>query len=575
MDIHKLLVNDRGYTSWSVVDSLHFKPIELAISIDPIQQKLFSGDFFKITKGNIEIVHSSIRSGGCLPGVLIIHGNKTYGRKNGKLLYKCIPDDMRIPPFLIPYEIKHVGFSKVFTNMYVTFNFVDWNEKHPHGLITQSIGEVDVLDNYYEYQLYCKSLHASIQKFQKETTKALQQSSHDELIQNIRVKYPGIEDRTNQEWHILTIDPAKSMDFDDAFSIKEVDEIQQLSIYISNVTIWMEVLHLWDSFSRRISTIYLPDRKRPMLPTILSDCLCSLQEKNVRIALVMDIFVRKNTDIILDVKYSNCFIKVFKNYVYEESSLLKNMNYISILNCVKILSKKHKYTSSVRDSHDVVCYLMIFMNFYCAQNMIQNKNGIFRSAIIQNVKTPEHLPEEVTNFIKIWNSSACGQYINGNELDKSNVNVRHELLELDAYIHITSPIRRLVDLLNMIQLQENKQIVVLSENAKQFYEKWMSDLEYINTTMRSIRKVQIDCTLLDLCYNNPQVLTKQYKGYVFDKIERNDGLFQYVVFLPELKLTSRIVCRENCNNYEEKHFQMYLFSDEETFKKKIRLQILA
>jgi exoribonuclease R len=232
---------------------------------------------------------------------------------------------MRIPPFLIPYEIKHVGFSKVFTNIYVTFKFVDWNEKHPHGLITQSIGEVDVLDNYYEYQLYCKSLHASIQKFQKETTKALQQSSHDELIQNIRVKYPGIEDRTNQEWHILTIDPAKSMDFDDAFSIKEVDEIQQLSIYISNVTIWMEVLHLWDSFSRRISTIYLPDRKRPMLPTILSDCLCSLQEKNVRIALVMDIFVRKNTDIILDVKYSNCFIKVFKNYVYEESSLLKNM----------------------------------------------------------------------------------------------------------------------------------------------------------------------------------------------------------------------------------------------------------
>ena len=30
-------------------------------------------------------------------------------------------------------------------------------------------------------------------------------------------------------------------------------------------------LNIWESFSRRVSTIYLPDRKRPMLPTILSD----------------------------------------------------------------------------------------------------------------------------------------------------------------------------------------------------------------------------------------------------------------------------------------------------------------
>ena len=39
----------------------------------------------------------------------------------------------------------------------------------------------------------------------------------------------------------------------------------------------------------RISTIYLPDKKRPMLPTILSDCLCSLQANKNRIAFVLDI----------------------------------------------------------------------------------------------------------------------------------------------------------------------------------------------------------------------------------------------------------------------------------------------
>ena len=63
-----------------------------------------------------------------MPGVLLLDGNKTYGRqkngnkiKQGKLLYKCIPDDMRLPAFLVPYEIKNMGFSKVFKNLYVLF----------------------------------------------------------------------------------------------------------------------------------------------------------------------------------------------------------------------------------------------------------------------------------------------------------------------------------------------------------------------------------------------------------------------------------------------------------------------
>lgn len=578
MDIYKLLVNDRGYTSWSIVDSLHFKQVDKCIIIDPIQSKLFTNDFFKMVTVNgvekAEMVHSSIRSGGSLPGVLILHGNKTYGRKRGKLLYKCIPDDMRVPPFLVPYEIKHIGFSKVINNLYVTFSYSDWDEKHPHGLLNLVIGPVDILDNFYEYQLYCKSLNASIQKFQKETTKVLQSSSHEELIQTIRTKYPSIADRTNQsDWHILTIDPNKSLDFDDAFSIKNLEDgVQQLSIYISNVTIWMDVLNLWDSFSRRISTIYLPDRKRPMLPTVLSDCLCSLQANNTRIALVMDIFFKN--DECIKINYSNCFIKVFKNYVYEEPALLQNEHYLSIMTCVKKCSLKYKYMAHVRDSHDMVAYLMIFMNFHCAKNMIENKNGVFRSTIIQKkIELPDSIPEGVTKFIKIWNSGACGQYINGVELEQ-NIEVRHELLELDAYIHITSPIRRLVDLLNIIQLQENKKIITLSKNATQFYKKWIDDLEYINVTMRSIRKVQIDCSLLDLCYNNPEVLTKKYDGYVFDKIERNDGLFQYMVFLPDLKLASRIVSRENFQNYDNQKFVLYLFQDEENFKKKIRLHLV-
>jgi len=572
MDVFKIYVNDRNYSSWNIFETASFQPVNL--EINPIENKLFSNDVFSLDESkNVKLIHSSIRSGTSMPGVLIINGNKTYGRqdkKNGKLLYKCVPDDMRLPPFLVPYEIKNVGFSKVFTNLYVTFSYAEWQDKHPLGVLTQVIGPVDVLDNFYEYQLYCKSLNASIQKFQKDTTIALQdKSSHENFIESICEKFPCIENRTG--WHIFTIDPIKSADFDDGFSIKQIDDnIQQLSIYIANVTILMDVLNLWDSFSQRISTIYLPDRKRPMLPTILSDCLCSLQANHNRIAFVMDIFIIDNE--ITEIKYSNCLIKVHKNYSYEEESLLINPNYIKLMDTTKKLSKKYKYINNVRNSHELVCYLMILMNFNCATEMIKYKDGIFRSTIIKKeFDVPDNIPEDVGKFIKIWNSSS-GQYINGQELDTKQI--RHDLLEFDAYIHITSPIRRLVDLLNIIKFQQNAGIIQLSENSNNFYNKWLNNLEYINTTMRSIRRVQIDCSLLDLCSNNHDIMEKEYNGYLFDKIQRNDGLFQFMVFLPELKLSSRITLRDNIDNFECRKFKLFLFNDEENFKKKIRLHLL-
>jgi len=92
--------------------------------------------------------------------------------------------------------------------------------------------------------------------------------------------------------------------------------------------------------------------------------------------------------------------------------------------------------------------------------------------------------------------------------------------------------------------------------------------------MRSIRKIQTDCSLLDLCNNNPDVIEKIYYGYVFDKISRSDGLYQYIIYLPELKMNSRITIRENMENYEKRKFKLFLFNNEMRFKKKIRLQLV-
>ena len=577
METYKVHINDRAYTSWEVFENINFQKVE--ITINPLEQKLFSNDVFSVdTQNNINIIHSTVRCGPPMPGVLILDDNKTYGRQkstknNPKLLYKCIPDDMRLPSFLVPYQIKTMGFSKVLKNMYVTFSFNEWNDTHPYGILSHVIGSVDIIDNFYEYQLYCKSLNASIQKFQKDTAKAIEKHTHDAFIESIKTKYPSIEDRTNQKiWNIFTIDPPKSQDLDDGFSIRNIEgDIQQISIYISNVTIWMDVLNLWDSFSRRISTIYLPDKKRPMLPTILSDCLCSLQEKVTRIAFVMDVFVKDGT--IVDIKFANSLIKVSKNFCYEDPKLLINTNYLHLLQTTQKISKKLKYINNVRNSHELVCYLMILMNFNCAKVMIQYNTGIFRSTIIKKeYSIPDDIPDEVSKFIKIW-SSSTGQYINGSDITDVT-SIRHELLDMDAYIHITSPIRRLVDLLNIIKFQSITNMITLSENTDAFYNKWLGELEYINVTMRSIRKVQCDCSILDLCSNNPDILEKEYDGYLFDKLTRNDCLYQFVVFIPDLKLTSRITMRDNLDNFEKKKFKLFLFHDEANFKRKIRLHMI-
>jgi hypothetical protein len=159
------------------------------------------------------------------------------------------------------------------------------------------------------------------------------------------------------------------------------------------------------------------------------------------------------------------------------------------------------------------------------------------------------------------------------ELTKKSKENYVKLLDDPDYLRKYNLVKEIVEP-NIIQLQKAMGIITLSENAYSFYEKWLNQLDYINTTMRSIRKVQCDCNLLHLCVNNEEIMEKQYDGYVFDKIHRNDGLIQYMVFLPELKLSSRITLRDNFENFENKKFMLYLFNDEEKFKQKIRLHLL-
>ena len=58
-------------------------------------------------------------------------------------------------------------------------------------------------------------------------------------------------------------------------------------------------------------------------------------------------------------------------------------------------------------------------------------------------------------------------------------------------------------------------------------------------------------------------------------MKRNDDLFHYIVYLPKLKLTSKIIIREEFDNYQQQIFKLYIFQDEDRIKRKIRLQLVS
>ena len=563
MQTYQVHIHDRNYTNWDLYN-LENKPIiEKTELVNPLNNKWFDGDNITIADNCITKV-SGLDNKVQLEGVLILEGNKTFGRtpNNKRLYYRCIPNNKKYPVFLVPYDVK-LGFSKHQQNKYVLFKYDNWNSKHPYGELTEVLGDVNSLEVFYEYQLHCKKIHTSIKKLTNYTTTSLKNIPIIEnILQNTNYQ---IEDRTNE--FVFSIDPDGSKDFDDAFSIEEQDGIYKVSIYIANVYIWMEELNLWEHLTERVSTIYLPDKKRPMLPLILSDSLCSLQENELRIALAMDIYFEKNGTLVENrgISYKNVVIKTRKNFVYEEKKLLKNSNYKNLVNLTKLLKP------TVQDSHELVEYWMIRMNKEVGKSLKYKECGIFRQAIYKNDTNEAYigLDANTSRLIHSWNNTDC-KYV----LYDKDVVLRHDMMDVGEYVHITSPIRRMVDLLNQIILASSEQLVKeSSSNATNFLDKWMENINGLNKDMKTIRKVQTDCHLLERCTNNPELLENIHECVLFGKTDSQTGVYSYVVYLTNMNIITRIKSKEEYPDLSKHRCKLFVFSDEDNIKNKIKCEL--
>lgn len=494
-------------------------------------------------------------------GILCI--NKTYGRtENGKrLLYKCIPDDHTKPPILVPYQIQ-ISFSKSHKNKYILFRCENWDSEYPRGEIADTIGDVDSAEAFNEYQVCRKRLNVSLTGFTNVVKQRLRllpplielTTSEDNewnLISKIMSSFPSIVDQRNYD--VFTIDPSSCTDYDDAFSAQIIGNAIVVNVYISNVFLWMEIFQLWEHITDRVSTIYLPDKKRPMLPDLLSERLCSLQAGKNRVVFVMSVKYDIHSGKQLSAPtFSNALINVSKNYSYDDPQLERN----------KIYDKLRNITGHT-DSHDVVAWWMIKMNEECARELAEKGTGIFRTQSSTNPTTEpvpaDSLPEAVQRWMKTDGESSAAKY--------SNTSSTHAGLGLRHYSHITSPIRRISDIINQTLFMRDVLGKSISSGACAFIMKWMDKLVFMNESTRNIRRVQMDCELLDLCNQDALKTNTTYIGMPI----ASERAGEYTIYIEKLKLITYMKTSVSLPLFANTRFQVFVFNDEARLCRKIRI----
>src|SRR5204863_1077448 len=122
---------------------------------------------------------------------------------------------------------------------------------------------------------------------------------------------------------ICTIDPDDAKDYDDAISIRRLDNGQyQLGVHIADVSYFVEQgSPLDEEAQQRGNSVYFPGFVIPMLPEILSNGVCSLQEGVPR--LTKSAFITLDDDARpIRTRFANTMIKSAKRLRYTEAQAI-------------------------------------------------------------------------------------------------------------------------------------------------------------------------------------------------------------------------------------------------------------
>lgn len=117
----------------------------------------------------------------------------------------------------------------------------------------------------------------------------------------------------------LTIDPADAKDFDDALSLKKLNNDHwEVGVHIADVSYYVKPDSLVDKEAyKRATSIYLVDRTIPMLPEELSNMVCSLRPNEDKLCYSA-IFKMDNNGKVLSEWFGKTIINSNRRYNYGE-----------------------------------------------------------------------------------------------------------------------------------------------------------------------------------------------------------------------------------------------------------------
>ena len=203
-----------------------------------------------------------------------------------------------------------------------------------------------------------------------------------------------------------TIDPNSAKDHDDAIYFDEINNL--LYVAIADVSYFVKEGSDLDKLAfKKSSTIYLPSRTLPMLPSILSENLCSLKEGQDRYAYVFKLKLDLKK---LKVESSELFSGIIKNH--------RNFSYgridrvldgkLDLYNDVEktifdYLIPLYKITKNFRDSR-----LNNGYDFRTAENRLKLKNDLLENIEVEKSTASHQLIEECMLLANIEASKKVG-----------------------------------------------------------------------------------------------------------------------------------------------------------------------
>ncbi|UCG06059.1 MAG: RNB domain-containing ribonuclease [Desulfobacterales bacterium] len=272
---------------------------------------------------------------------------------------------------------------------------------------------------------------------------------------------------------IMTIDGQGTLDFDDALSLEDHGDYYDLGVHIVDVGHFIQKGDLTDTEAQaRGSSIYMPDHKISMLPSMLAEGLCSLKADEVRPAISTMIRIRPSGEII-HYEIIPSLINVKQQLTYYDVNIVADdkKEMVILRNIAEKFRKRRLDAGAVQisvpeinvwinDARDVtvskinrespgrmlVSELMIMANWLMAKFLAEhNMPAVFRSQ-----------PEPRERLYKGDEGSLFQNWMQRKLISRFVLNHQpewHSGLGLEAYVTATSPIRKYFDLVTQRQVR--------------------------------------------------------------------------------------------------------------------------